>query len=53
MRNDPANRDTTADTQMALLASARLTPDAVLWTVDKNLDALVRRLDLGFRGTCI
>lgn len=34
---------------MALLASARLTPDGVLWTVDKNLDALVTRLKLTFQ----
>jgi predicted nucleic acid-binding protein len=35
---------------MALLASVRLTPAAVLWTVDKNLDALATRLGLAHRG---
>jgi hypothetical protein len=30
---------------MALLASARLTPDAVLWTIDRNLQAFAARLD--------
>jgi hypothetical protein len=30
---------------MALLASARLTPDAVLWTIDRNLQAIAARLD--------
>jgi len=33
---------------MALLASVLLTPDAVLWTIDKNLDALAARLDVVF-----
>ena len=30
---------------MALLASVLLTPDAVLWAIDKNLDALATRSD--------
>ena len=34
---------------MTLLASARLTPNAVLWTVDKNLDALASRCGVAFR----
>ena len=34
---------------MAILASVRLTPDALLWTIDKNLDALATRLGLAFR----
>ena len=29
---------------MALLASVLLTPDTLLWTIDKNLDALAARL---------
>jgi predicted nucleic acid-binding protein len=33
---------------MALLASVLLTPDAVLWTIDKNLDALAARLNVVF-----
>lgn len=33
---------------MALLASALLTPDAVLWTLDRNLDALASRLGVTF-----
>lgn len=33
---------------MALLASARLTLGALLWTLDKNLDALAVRLDVAF-----
>jgi predicted nucleic acid-binding protein len=33
---------------MSLLASALLTPDAVLWTIDKNLDALAARLCVTF-----
>jgi len=36
---------------MALLASVRLTPDAVLWTIDKKLDALAARSDVAFSGT--
>ena len=35
---------------MSLLASVLLTPDALLWTVDKNLDALAMRLDVPFRA---
>jgi precorrin-6B methylase 2 len=34
---------------MSLLASALLTPEALLWTVDKNLDAMASRLDVAFR----
>ena len=34
---------------MALLASTRLTPGALLWTLDKNLDALASRLGVAFR----
>jgi len=33
---------------MALLASVLLTPDTLLWTVDKNLDALATRLSVAF-----
>ena len=33
---------------MALLASAVLTPDTLLWTTDKNLDALAARLGVAF-----
>jgi len=33
---------------MALLASARLTPGATLWTLDRNLDALASRLGVAF-----
>jgi len=33
---------------MALLASALLTPDAVLWTLDKHLNALAMRLGVSF-----
>jgi len=35
---------------MSLLASVLLTPDALLWTVDKNLDTLSARLGVAFRG---
>jgi predicted nucleic acid-binding protein len=35
-------------TDLALLASALLTPDARLWTVDKNLAALATRLGVHF-----
>jgi len=35
---------------MALLASVLLTPDTLLWTVDKNLDALATRLSVAFRA---
>lgn len=31
-----------------LLAASRLTPDAALWTRDKRLHALARRLDVSF-----
>jgi predicted nucleic acid-binding protein len=34
---------------VSLLASVLLTPDSLLWTVDKNLDALSARLGLAFR----
>lgn len=34
---------------MSLLASVLLTPETLLWTVDKNLDALATRLDVAFR----
>lgn len=33
---------------MALLASVLLTPDALLWTADKRLDALAARLGVAF-----
>jgi hypothetical protein len=33
---------------MALLASVLLTPDTLLWTIDKNLDALATRLGVAF-----
>ncbi len=33
---------------MALLASALLTPDALLWTLDKNLGALSMRMGVAF-----
>jgi hypothetical protein len=33
---------------MALLASVLLTSGAVLWTFDRNLDALATRLDVAF-----
>ncbi len=36
---------------MSLLASVLLTPDALLWTVDKNLDALAMRLDVAFHAS--
>jgi len=35
---------------VVLLASVLLTPGAVLWTVDKNLDALSTRLGVAFRS---
>jgi predicted nucleic acid-binding protein len=35
---------------MALLASVLLTPDTVLWTIDKKLDSLAARLDVAFGG---
>lgn len=37
---------------MALLASVLLTPDTLIWTIDKNLDALATRLGVAF-GTAI
>jgi len=37
---------------MALLASVLLTPDTLLWTVDKNLDALATRLGVAFSTAC-
>ncbi len=33
---------------MALLASVLLTPDTLLWTIDKKLDALAVRLGVAF-----
>jgi predicted nucleic acid-binding protein len=33
---------------LSILASVLLTPDTMLWTVDKNLDALSRRLGVAF-----
>ena len=36
---------------MSLLASVLLTPDTLLWTVDKNLDALSTRFGVAFHGT--
>ena len=33
---------------MLLLASALLTPEAVLWTLDKDLDALAARVRVAF-----
>jgi len=35
---------------MSLLASVLLTSDTLLWTANKNLDALSRRLGVAFRG---
>jgi predicted nucleic acid-binding protein len=35
---------------MALLASVLLTPDAVLWTIDRKLGVLAARLDVAFSG---
>jgi hypothetical protein len=37
-------------TDIALLASALLTRDARLWTMDKNLAALAARLDVEFNA---
>ena len=34
---------------ISLLASVMLTPDALLWTVDKNLDVLATRLNVAFQ----
>jgi predicted nucleic acid-binding protein len=36
---------------VSLLASVLLTPDTLLWTVDKNLDALSTRMGVAFRGS--
>lgn len=36
---------------MALLASVLLTPDALLWTIDRNLDTLATRLGVAFTAT--
>ena len=33
---------------MALLASVLLTPDTLLWTIDRNLDTLATRLGVAF-----
>ena len=38
----------TTDETLALLASVLLTPDTLLWTMDKNLDALATRLGVAF-----
>ena len=35
---------------LSLLASVLLTSDALLWTVDKNLDALSMRMGVAFRS---
>ena len=35
---------------MSLLASVLLTPDTLLWTVDKHLDDLATRMNVAFRG---
>ena len=35
---------------IALLASVLLTPDALLWTLDKNLDALAARVGVAFNA---
>ena len=35
---------------MALLASVLLTPGALLWTLDKNLDALAARVGVAFNA---
>ncbi len=36
---------------MSLLASVLLTPNALLWTADKPLDALATRLNVAFRAS--
>jgi predicted nucleic acid-binding protein len=36
---------------ISLLASVLLTVDTLLWTVDKNLDALATRLGVAFRSS--
>jgi predicted nucleic acid-binding protein len=33
---------------LSILASVLLTPDTMLWTIDKNLDALSRRFGVAF-----
>lgn len=33
---------------LTLLAATRLTPEARLWTLDRRLDALAQRFDVGF-----
>src|ERR1700676_1997279 len=38
---------------MSLLASVILTPETLLWTVDKNLDALSTRFGVAFHGTLV
>jgi predicted nucleic acid-binding protein len=35
---------------LSLLASVLLTSDTLLWTIDKNLDALSTRMGVGFRS---
>lgn len=35
---------------VALLASALLTPETALWTADRNLAALAKRLGIAFEG---
>jgi predicted nucleic acid-binding protein len=35
---------------LSIVASVLLTPDTTLWTIDKNLDALSRRLGIAFGG---
>jgi len=37
---------------MALLASVLLTPDALLWTMDRDLDSLARRMGVAFTAPC-
>jgi hypothetical protein len=36
---------------VSLLASVLLTPDTLLWTVDKNLDASSTRMGVAFRSS--
>lgn len=35
---------------MALLAAVRLTPGAMLWTLDRNLEVLARRMHIAFNA---
>ena len=35
---------------LSILASVLLTPDTMLWTIDRNLDALSKRLGIAFLG---